>query len=134
MNLLRYWKIALALVLFFAAGAVAGSLATHHLLKRNFERAMNFDHWKAGTMRVLQAKLALSPDQHQRIEQLLDQRGREIRDSFGKAFAEAGHFVVQLQRQLDQELTPAQRQIHDQMKREFRADLKRRFHYDLPPE
>ena len=132
MNPLRYWKIILSLAFVFAAGAVSGSLATHHLLKRSFERAMNFEHWKTGTMRVLQHKLELTPSQHQAVEQLVDQRGREIRGTFAKAFTDSGHILVQLQHQMDQQLTPSQKEIHERMKREFRSDLKRRFNYDLP--
>src|SRR5690242_12825006 len=51
---LRYWKVALGLVLVFAAGAISGAVGTRHLLARNFNQALNFDRWKAGTMQVLQ--------------------------------------------------------------------------------
>jgi hypothetical protein len=134
MKYLRYWKVVIGLVLVFAAGAVSGSLATHEFIKRGVDRALNFEVWKAGVMKVLQAKLNLTPAQHERIEAILDQHGREIRLAFSRTFTDCGHILVQLQRQVDQELTPTQREVHDQMKRDFRAELKKRFNYDLPQE
>jgi Spy/CpxP family protein refolding chaperone len=130
--MLRYWKIVAGLTLVFAAGGVCGSVVTHQFIKRGVERAMNFDRWKEGIVHVLQSKLNLTPSQHQKIEALVDQRGREIRGTFSKTFSESGHILVQLQHQIDEELTPEQRAIHEQMKRDFRAHLKKRFNFDLP--
>lgn len=134
MRFVRYWKIALGLVLVFAAGMVVGSLATHHLIKRGIQQALNFDRWKEGVMHELQTKLNLTADQHAKIEQLVDQHGREIRGSFSRTFNECGKTLVQLQHEIDRELTPEQRAIHDEMKRGFRVELKKRFNYDLPKE
>lgn len=134
MSLVRYWKIALGLVLVFCAGMVTGTVATHQFIKRGISRALNFDHWKTGVMHELQTKLDLSPEQHAKIEALLDQHGQEIRGNFSTTFQQCGEVLVQLQRDIDRELTPKQRAIHDEMKRGFRAELKKRFNYDLPPE
>ena len=134
MNMLRYWKIALGLALVFAAGAVTGSVATHQLIKLKVAQALNFERWKAGVVQVLQTKLNLTPEQHQKIATLVDTHGQQIRQSFAQAFTESGHALVHLQTQIDQELSPAQRQIHAQMKRDFRLELKKRFNFDLPPE
>lgn len=132
MKMLRYWKIMLGLLLVFGAGAVSGSVATHHFIKREFDRAMNFGNWKAGVMDTLQTKLMLTPEQHQKVEVLVDHRGREAREAFLRTFVECGHILVQLQHQIDEQLSPTQREIHDQMKRDFRAELKKRFNFDLP--
>jgi hypothetical protein len=133
-RLLRYWKIVLGLVLVFAAGTVSGIVGTHYFIKRGIERALNFEHWKAGIMHVLQSKLNLSPQQHEKIQALLDEHGREIHGTFSKTFNDCGHILVHLQCQIDQELTPEQRQIHEQMKQQFRAELKKKFNFDLPQE
>ncbi|HLH52235.1 MAG TPA: hypothetical protein VKY92_01270 [Verrucomicrobiae bacterium] len=134
MSPLRYWKVILGLLLVFAAGAISGAVGTCHVLAHNFQQALSFDRWKAGTMHVLQDKLKLSPEQHQKIEQLVDQRGLEIRTAFSSSCQNCGHILVQLQHQIDQELTPAQKEVHDKMKRELRADLKKKFNFDLPEE
>jgi hypothetical protein len=134
MKLLRYWKVVVGLTLVFAAGVVSGSVATHQMLKRGFARALNFQRWKTGVVHVLQSKLSLTPEQRQKIAVLVDQRGQEVRGEFSRTFQESGRIMVQLQKEIDQELTPQQRAIHDRMKREFRAELKKRFNYDLPEE
>jgi len=134
MSLMRYWKIVVSLLLVFAAGAVTGSVATHQSIKHGVEHALNFERWKSGTMRVLQSKLKLTAEQHQKIETLVDTQGREIRAAFSRAFDESGHDLVRLQVQIDQELSPDQRAIHAQMKRDFRAELKKRFNFNLPDE
>jgi Spy/CpxP family protein refolding chaperone len=132
MTWFRYWKIGLGLSVVFVAGAVAGSVATQQWMGHQFKSALNFDRWKLGVMHVLQSKLKLTPDQHQRIAALVDARGQEIRQYFSKAFDDSGHTLVRLQIEVDQVLTPEQRVIHEQMKRDFRAEVKRRFHTDLP--
>jgi len=134
MTLFRYWKISLGLIVVFVAGAVTGSVATHQWIAHQFNSALNFDNWKGGVMHVLQSKLNLTPEQHEKIAALVDARGQEIRQCFNKAFGDSGHLLVRLQAEVDQVLTPEQRLIHAQMKREFRAEIKRRFHADLPEE
>ena len=132
MRLFAYWKIVAGLVVVFAAGAVTGSVGTHEFIKHGVKRALNFEHWKGDVMHVLQTKLKLTPEQQQKIEPLVDARGREMRGSFAQAFDESGHILVRLQHQIDQELTAEQRLIHAQMKKDFRAELKKRFNFDLP--
>jgi Spy/CpxP family protein refolding chaperone len=134
MTLFRYWKIGLGLAVVFIAGAVTGSVATHQWLGHRINSALNFDHWKLGVMEVLQSKLNLTPEQHEKIAASVDARGQEIRQSFARAFDDSGHLLVRLQVEVDQVLTPQQRAIHAQMKRDFRAEVKRRFHVDLPEE
>lgn len=134
MKFLRYWKIVLGLALVFAAGTVSGIVGTHYLIKRGIEKALNFENWKAGVMKVLQAKLNLTSEQHQKIEALLDQDGQEIHGTFARTFTDCGHILVRLQCEIDQELTPQQREIHAQMKQQFRAELKKKFNFDLPQE
>ena len=130
----RYWKIGAALFVVFVAGAVTGSVGTHLWISHRLKTAFDYDQWKKGVMQVLQSKLNLTPDQHEKIAALVDAHGQEIRRSFAKAFEESGHTIVRLQMGVDQLLTPEQRTIHAQMKREFRAELKRRFNADLPEE
>ncbi len=134
MSLFRHWKIALALLLVFAAGAVAGSVATHLVIKHALEEALKFENWTAGAMRVMQDKLELTPDQHRKIQIIVGQTGQEFKGVFAKTLDESGQIIVRSQHQIDETLTPAQRAIHARMKAEFRADLKKKFDYELPKE
>jgi hypothetical protein len=134
MKVAAYWKIVAGLLVVFAAGAVTGSVGTHEFIKHGVKRALNFENWKAGVMNTLQAKLKLTPEQHEKIEIIVEVHGREIHGCFAHAFGESGHILVRLQNQIDQELTPEQRLIHAQMRKDFRAELKKRFNFDLPEE
>jgi hypothetical protein len=132
MNPLRYWKIALGLILVFTAGAVTGSVVTHRVIKNALERSLRFENWTAGAMQVLQTKLKLEPDQHQKIQLILDQTCGQFKTAFSKTLEESGHIIVQNQHRIDQVLTPQQCAIHAEMKRQFRADLKQKLNIDLP--
>ncbi len=134
MSWTRYWKIGAGLFLVFVAGVVTGGVATHSIIKQHAAHALSLSHWKSGVMHVLQSKLNLSAEQRDKISSLVESRGSEIHSSFANAFQESGHSLVRLQKEIDQQLTPEQRQIHAQMKRDFRAELKKRFNFDLPPE
>lgn len=134
MKVLAYWKIIAGLLVVFAAGAVTGSVGTHEFIKHGVKRALNFENWKAGVMHTLQDKLKLTPEQHQKISAIVDDNGHDIHQCFAHAFGDSGHIVVRLQKQIDQQLTPEQKLIHAQMKRDFRAELKKRFNFELPEE
>ncbi len=86
MTLFRYWRIGLGLIVVFVAGAVTGSVATHQWIGHRFNSALNFDNWKGGVMHVLQSKLNLTPEQHEKIAALVDARGQEFRQCCSKAF------------------------------------------------
>src|SRR5579871_4556129 len=97
MMLFRYWKIAFGLVLVFVAGAVTGSVGTHEWLSHRLSSALDFERWKLGVMHVLQSKLNLTPEQHEKIAALVDAHGQEIRQCFSKAFDDSGQTIVRLQ-------------------------------------
>jgi hypothetical protein len=132
MRILRHWKIGLGLLLVFAAGAITGGVATHQAIKRAFERSLKFENWTADAMTALQSKLKLEPDQFDRIQSIIEETGREFKTVFGKALGESGDIIVRTQRRIDEELTPAQRAIHAEMKKQFRGDLKKKLNLDLP--
>src|SRR6266851_4436439 len=130
MKKLNRWKIILILLLVFGAGAVTGSMVTHEVIKRGLDRAMKFETWKTGVMKVLQAKLKLSPEQHSKVEAILGESGLELKAVFAKGFNESGHIFFRMDKRIDQELTAEQRAIHEQMGRDFRAHLKKQFDLD----
>ena len=97
MRIFRHWKIALGLLLVFAAGAVAGSVATHHFIAQALEQSLKFENWTAGAMRVMQDKLDLTADQHQKIQAIVEQTGGEFKGVFSKTLDESGQIIVRTQ-------------------------------------
>lgn len=132
MKLFRYWKIVAGLVLVFAAGAVTGSLATQHMIKRALENSMKFENWTNGATGFLQAKLKLRPEQRQKVKTIFEQKGPEFKAIFARTAADCGRIVIQMEHDVDRELTPEQRVIHDELKQRLRTDLKSKFDFDLP--
>jgi len=134
MKILAHWKIVLAFVLVFAAGAVTGSAWTHWQFKHAFEKGFTLEHFTAGAMGALQKKLNLTPQQQPRIRAIVEDMGQQFKATFGKTTKESGNILVESWRRVDQELTPEQRTIHAQMKQEFRGALKKHLNIDLPEE
>ena len=134
MKLFRYWKIVVGLVLVFGAGAVTGSLATQHMIKRALENSMKFENWTNGATGFLRAKLKLSPEQMQKVKTIFEQKGPEFKTIFARTAADSGRIVIQIEHEVDRELTPEQRAIHGDLKKRFRDDLKNKFDFELPME
>lgn len=134
MKIFRYWKIILGLVLVFGAGAVTGSVATQQMIKRALESGLKLDNWTANTTDFLQKKLRLSPDQRNKVKAIFEQKGPQFKSVFGRTATDCGQLFIQMEHQVDLELTPEQRLTHAELKRKFRADLKSKFDFDLPLE
>lgn len=132
MKLFRYWKLIAAFLSVFLAGVVSGGVATNLAIRRALADAMIEQKWAQGVVGHLQAKLGLSPEQHARIQSVVDASGGEFKALFKRMFDDFGHAIVRLQHRVDAELTPAQRTVHAAMKAEFRQSLKDHFNLDLP--
>jgi len=134
MKILVHWKIVLAFVLVFAAGAVTGTAWTRWQFKRAFERGFTLEHFTASAMDALQKKLNLTPQQQPKIRAIVEDMAQQFKAAFGKTTKESGGILVESWRRVDQELTPEQRTIHARMKQEFRGALKKHLNIDLPEE
>jgi Spy/CpxP family protein refolding chaperone len=134
MKILNHWKVIFAVVLVFAAGGVVGSALTVVHFKHAFERGFTVENWTAEAMKVLQKELKLTPEQQPRIKAILVETGGKFKTSFGRAICESGTNMVSSWHQIDQELTPEQRVIHQRKCDEFRQKLKNKLKIELPPE
>jgi Spy/CpxP family protein refolding chaperone len=134
MKILKHWKVILAVLLVFAAGAVTGSVLTTFHFKRAFEQALKTEHWTAGAMDFLQKKLNLTPEQQPKIRAITDETVQQFKSSFARAFAESGTNMVACWRRTEQELTPEQRTIYQHENQKFREALKQHFNFELPPQ
>ena len=82
MKILKYWKVFLALVLVFAAGAITGAVCTTLSVRHAFERGLKLENWTADAMKFEQKELKLTPEQQPKIRAILEDAGRQ----FGGAF------------------------------------------------
>jgi hypothetical protein len=123
-NRFQNWKIAVVLLLVFGAGATVGSVATLLHFKHGFAQALRYETWIEGSLKSLERKLELTPEQLPKVRSLVDQTGQEIR--FGLRTT-ATNTVVSLLRfgdRLDAELSPNQRAVHQGMRIEFREKVR----------
>jgi Spy/CpxP family protein refolding chaperone len=134
MKALKHWKVILAVVLVFAAGAVTGSVATTLHVKHAFERSLKVENWTADAMKHLQKDLTLTPWQQPKIKAILDDTAHQVVESFELAIKESGTNIVASWKRIDGELTPEQRVAHQRKCQEFRDGLKKGLKIDLPPQ
>lgn len=134
MRALRHWKLITVLLLVFVAGTVTGAVVMHWTVRRAFERGLRFETWKKHAVDDIDRKLKLTTEQRQKVEAVFEDGGSELGGVLSKTLQDCGHIVVRMQRRIDEELTPEQRALHTEMKRKFRAELKRSLNYDLPEE
>ncbi len=134
MKIFKHWKVILALLLVFSAGAVTGSVATMLKCKYAFERGFTVENWNAMTMKVLQKDLQLTAEQQPKVRAIVEETGKQFGESFGQAIKVSGTNMVASWLRIDQVLTPEQRVIHHRKCGEFREKLKAGFKIELPPD
>lgn len=134
MKAFKQWKVWVALVLVFAAGAVTGGVGTMMHFKHAFVHAFTVENWTAQAMKFLQKEVHLTPEQQPGIRAILQDTGLQFKGTFGLALQESGTNLVSAWRKIDQELTPEQRAIHQRKCQEFRQHVKEFLNVDLPPE
>jgi hypothetical protein len=126
----RHWKLFLALFLVFGAGVTTGSVVTLLHFKRNFQKALRYETWIEGSMKSLEKKLGLTPDQLPQVQSLVDQTGQEVRNHLSVAATNCVVSLVRFGDRLDSQLSPEQRAVHQQMRIEFREGVRKTLHMD----
>ncbi|MEM1059356.1 MAG: hypothetical protein AAGK14_08915 [Verrucomicrobiota bacterium] len=86
----RYWKMVLAMVAIFLAGAVVGGVLTAGAIVQTVKQRLNPDNWTRNVMEGLTAELDLSAEQQGEIEPVVREsvlRSRGIMQRAGIAWA-----------------------------------------------
>lgn len=130
----RPWKQVLLLLLVFVAGGVTGGFVTHYRTKLAFADAFDFDKWPDRGTEMLTRKLKLTPEQQPKIHATQEVIAGQLKEQFHQTMVQVGRYLVEAGRAVDQELTPEQKALHDEMKREMRAAFKKHFDITLPEE
>jgi hypothetical protein len=132
MKILRDWKVILAILLVFGAGAVTGSVLSFYHFKHAFESGLTVENWNSKTMHFLQKELKLTPLQETKVRAIVQETGGQFGETFSQAIRLSGTNLVISWQRIDQELTPEQRDIYHRKCEEFRAMLKKGLKIDLP--
>ena len=116
MTLLRHWKIALCLLAIILASGLAGALMGHRIARRQLEARNDPANWNEHVGREFDRVVKPNPEQGVRIQAHLDRAVRELQAIRRDTVARSTNVIWRLVAEVEQELTPEQRQAFEAMK------------------
>lgn len=115
------WKVVLAFVGVFVAGAVIGGVLTLRFAREYAREHRSMDHFEPMLMRRYAERLGLTDEQRGRVREIIratEKELRRIRSEGAKAAVDEGE---KLNATIEQILTPEQRGRLEELKAEMRA-------------
>lgn len=127
MSFLRHWKVALALLALFAVGIVTGSVLTVAVVKAKLkkERENNQD-WTLTTYRMYKERLDLTPEQEAKLKPVFERAGKDLRDIRRQTMMNIMGVIRQVNREVEVELTPEQKEKFQKLREQLRNRLEGR--------
>jgi len=126
----RYWKVILAMVGIFLAGAVVGGVLTTGVIVKVVKNRLNPENWTENTMAKLDKQLDLSPEQEARIRPIVDEAVLNSQHIVRRAGAAWIKNMVQAQEKvmpiLNEEQQAKLREINRQKQENFRKWMMKR--------
>lgn len=130
MNKALRWKLILAFVLVFLAGAVSGFFGAFHLPPVFFAHGAP-DSMAQHMKERLRVELKLTPDQMQKISPIVDRATSELRTTREQTMRTVHEIFTQAHHEMQPLLTPEQRSKLEEMEKRHRRLLHR--HGFMPP-
>ncbi len=116
MNLLRHWRIILPLAALMAGSGLVGGLLGHRLARRQLEARNDPATWNEHVSREFDRVVKPTPEQGARIQAHLDRAVAELQIIRLETIARSTNVIWRLVAEVEQELTPEQRQAFEVMK------------------
>jgi hypothetical protein len=116
MSPLRYWKIVLALACVVAASGLAGGFMGHGLARRHFETRNDPANWNEHVSAEFDRVVKPTPEQATLIQAHLDKAVQELQAIRMETIARSTNVIWRLVAEVEQELTPDQREAFEVMK------------------
>ena len=130
MNKSLRWKLILAFVLVFFAGAACGFFGAFHMHRAFFARmapGSMAQHMKER----LRAELRLTPDQMKKISPIIDRAASQLKTTRAQTMRSVHDIFIQSHQEMQPFLTPEQRSKLAEMEKRHRHILHR--HGFMPP-
>ena len=127
MNSLGKWKLGFYLLALFLAGAGSGALITWQVCRRTPVAPRPPAEIGARLRARFQSRLALTPDQLQKISPMIDQAMRRVEDIRKETASHVFANVSNLHEQVILVLTPEQKVKFEELERERREYLRQKF-------
>jgi len=116
MNVLRHWKIVVVLVGIVLASAYVGARFGYQKAKHDLREKRNPEQWNERAMRSMDKDLNLTPEQHQKIQTLIDEAVDELKVVREQTVSKSTEVVRKLVADADNELTAEQKVKFSKMK------------------
>ncbi len=118
------WKITLILVALVLVSGAAGGFVGYHYARAIFRKRSNPEDWNVRAMRALDSGLHLTPEQHGRIQTIIDGGVEEFKGIRVETIDKSNRILERMIAEVDRELTPEQRVEFDKFKeRRVQANL-----------
>jgi predicted Holliday junction resolvase-like endonuclease len=116
MSVLRHWKIVVVLLGIVLLSGYVGARFGYQKAKRDFREKRNPEQWNERAMKSLDKDLKLTPEQHQKIQKLIDESVDELKVVREETVAKSKEIVQKLVTDVDNELTAEQKEKFSNMK------------------
>ena len=126
MSLFNSWKIILALVAIFGAGAYTGHIVTKGAVKPEVEKRADLDDYTHRTIAKLQKELKLTAEQEMRIEESVEKAGRQLKQEYADTLTRIVAILDEASQEIRPELNEEQEVKYDKMLNEAKAQIQRR--------
>lgn len=121
------WKIVVLLVGIFAAGALAGGLATF-VVGRHMARSARpnlLEQWEPQRFKMLSGRLGLTKEQEQKLRPILRKSMEDLAHVRQQGFTETRRVIDQMEKDVAGILTPEQQADYEKIKRESAERFRR---------
>lgn len=126
MSLFNSWKILVALVAIFGAGAYSGHIVTVNAVKREVAKRADVDEYTHRTIEKLRDELGLTPEQVMKIEEPVQKAGRQLKQEYSDTLTRIVEILDEASQEIRPELTQDQETEYDVMLNEARTRIQRR--------
>jgi hypothetical protein len=103
------WKITAILVAIVLASGLAGGFVGFQWAKIKARKRSNPETWNVQAMRALERRLVLTPEQHGRVQAILDGGVEELKGLRIETIAQSNRVLDRMVAEVEQELTLEQR-------------------------
>jgi len=125
------WKLILLLIGIFAAGVVAGGIATMQYERHSGSRHSSPEQWGPARLKKISERLNLTSEQQEKLRPIIRRDMEDLGRIRASSFAEGKRIFERMEHDIAEVLTPEQREKFEQMNREMRERMQK-FNHDHP--
>lgn len=126
MSLFNGWKIIVALIAIFGAGAYTGHIVTIGAVKSAVEKRADVDEYTHRTIEKLRKELKLTAGQEMKIKEPVQKAGRQLKQEYADTLTRIVAILDEASQEIRPELDEDQEVKYDKMLNQAKAQIQRR--------